>query len=160
VSFFLGIALDETLRAEVQRGLTLVQPGNPVAKWEPLEKTHLTLVFMGSELPDAETVAAVAKRHAPFELRLRGGGTFKERVLWIGLEGDLKALHALQAELMNALEVLDEHGEYTPHVTLARGKRLTAAPLQHFESPPFTVRAVTLFESARGAYHVRASFPL
>lgn len=160
MSFFLGIAFDDATRGEVQRALGLVQPGNPVAKWEPLEKTHLTLVFMGSEIPNADVVAAVAKRHAAFELRLKGGGTFRERVLWVGLEGQLKALHALQAELMSALEVLDEHGEYTPHITLARGKRLTAGPLQHFESPAFTVREVTLFESARGAYHVRGTFPL
>ncbi len=160
MSFFLGIAFDEVTRAEVQRGLDLAQPLNPGAKWERLEKTHVTLVFMGSVVPDAETVAGVAKRHAPFELRLKGGGTFRERVLWLGLDGQLKQLCALQAELMSALEVVDEHGGYTPHVTLARGTRLTAAPLLGFESPPFTVREVCLFESARGAYHVKGTFPL
>jgi 2'-5' RNA ligase len=76
------------------------------------------------------------------------------------MDGDVKALAALQAELMNALEVEDPHGGYTPHVTLARGKHLSAAALQDFASKPFDVREVTLFESTRGEYRVHRTFVL
>ena len=160
MSFFLGIAFDEPTRAAFAKGLELTKPHFPHAKWEKLDKAHLTLVFLASLIPDDELVAAVVKRHAPFQLTLKGGGTFKDRVLWLGVAGDLKPLAALQAELQNALEVTDEHEGYTPHVTLARGRRLGAAMLTGFESPPFPVTEVTLFESARGTYRVQRTWAL
>lgn len=160
MSFFLGIAFDEPTRAAFARALGLTKPHFPHAKWERVEKGHLTLVFLASLIPDDALVAEVVKRHAPFELRLRGGGTFRDRVLWLGVAGDLKPLSALQAELQNALEIVDEHEGYTPHVTLARGRKLSAAMLSSFESEPFRVSEVTLFESAKGQYLVKATYPL
>ena len=160
MSFFLGIAFDDDTRAAFTKALSLAMPHFPLAKWERPEKAHLTLVFLASLIPDDALVADVVKRHAPFTLSLKGGGTFRDRILWLGVGGELKPLQALQQELQNALEVKDEHEGYTPHVTLARGKRLTAAMLTTFESAPFAVNHVTLFESARGEYRLRATYPL
>ena len=158
MSFFLGIAFDEPTRAAVGRALQLAQPRFPHAKWARLEKAHLTLVFCASLIPDDALVREVVKRHPPFSLHLTGGGTFRGNVLWLGVGGDLPNLKRLQAELQNALEITDEHEGYTPHVTLARGKRLSPAMLTGFESEPFRVGEVSLFESARGEYRVLRTY--
>ncbi len=106
----------------------------PRAKWVKAENIHLTLSFLG-ELPEERVpevvlaLNAVASRHPPLRLHTAPGGSFgsrrKPRVLWIGLQGELELLRALQrdvAQAMTAFGVEEEHREYTPHLTLARAR--------------------------------------
>ncbi len=86
-------------------------------------------------------------------------------MLWLGVAGELDALHALHREA--ALELGDaEPRPYVPHVTLGRG-RVTGAfdeaakRLAGFSSARFEVRHLTLYDSAEGRFRVlhRAAFP-
>ncbi|MBK7861430.1 MAG: RNA 2',3'-cyclic phosphodiesterase [Archangiaceae bacterium] len=162
MSFFVGIAFDDATRADFERATGLAKAIEPRLKWVRPEKAHLTLVFCGDLRPDEMVIAAVAGRHSRFSLRLFGGGTFEQGVLWLGVDGELQPLHALQADLAAALGVKDEHGGYTPHVTLARVRRerLPVEALGGFEGAPFAVGSVVLFETHQGEYRPLAHCPL
>lgn len=134
-------------------------------RWTRPEQWHLTLAFLG-EVPDAdvpaltESLAAVVG-DAPISLRLAGGGCFGDRVLWVGLAGDVHALRTLAeaagAAARSAGVALEEDARYRPHLTLARaGKtradlRPAAAELAQVVGPAWDVTAVHLMHSRLGA---------
>ena len=137
-----------------------------VAKWERVEKMHLTLKFFGEIEPDrVEDINRVAARAAhralPCEIIIEGAGAFPARglprVLWLGVTdatGGLAQLHQhLEDECVEqgfAREVRAFH----PHLTLARlrapqGAR-TLAQLHAatgFEAIPFTVTELVVMQS-------------
>jgi len=114
-------------------------------------------------------VQQVAAKHAPFSLSLASAGTFGTRrapsVLWLGVEGAVEALAALQRDTAHALLFPDLKGvtadererPYSPHVTLARSKSdsgllAVAARLEGFRSLEFRVSHLTLYESRPERY--------
>ncbi len=132
VRTFIAIALPE----EVRRGLGRVQGelkrSHPPVRWVSPEKVHITLKFLG-EIPaeEVETVCQVAARvaasSAPFELEAARAGVFpnlrRPRVVWVGVQGDLPTLHALQARLERELAQVgfpEEARPFSPHLTLGR----------------------------------------
>lgn len=85
---FAALSIPDDVAAQV---LTLMK-GVPGAKWRPRENLHLTLRFFGeitepvAEDLDAELEAAT-RGLEPFELRLKGAGSFggaDPHALWIG----------------------------------------------------------------------------
>ncbi len=113
--------VQELSRARL-RGVRLVRP----------EGVHLTLKFLGDvQVAQVEAIASalarVARAHEPFLLELVGAGVFPERsaprVLWVGIEGDMEPLRALQRDVEAALETLgfarEERG-FKPHLTIGR----------------------------------------
>lgn len=169
MSIRLFAALD--LPEDVADRLLALQKGVPGAKWRPRENLHLTLRFFGElQEPAADDLdselAAAAEAHAPFELQLKGAGTFggaDPHSLWIGAR-DNPALSALAAACERAarrVKLKPEPHKFTPHVTLAY---LSGAPLDRvhgfaqrlglFETRPFLVESFGLYSS-----HVRKSAP-
>ncbi|MGC8958319.1 MAG: RNA 2',3'-cyclic phosphodiesterase [Chloroflexia bacterium] len=129
---FIAIELPE----EVRRGLARVQGelkrSHPPVRWVAPEKIHVTLKFLG-EIPaeQVEIVCQVTDRvaasAAPFELEAAGAGVFpnrrRPRVVWVGVQGDLPALHALQTGLERELAQAgfpEEERPFSPHLTLGR----------------------------------------
>ncbi|MFZ5446808.1 MAG: RNA 2',3'-cyclic phosphodiesterase [Myxococcota bacterium] len=171
MSVFLAIDLSAEVREQLA-GLIETHRASREAKWLRPDKLHLTLVFLGNPKPPRidelrPLIDRLALGRAPFSLRLRGAGVFVTRrapsVLWLGVEGDVATLRALQAEAAATLG--DEPREYAPHVTLGRahedgGFDGIRDALAHFESAPFAVRHLTLYESTHHQYHVlhRADF--
>ena len=115
-----------TLRdAGVTRGLRWVAP----------EKIHLTLRFLGDTTPAQrhtlhDQLSALAAHHAPFALTVAQLGCFpnlrRPSVIWLGVDGDEAALHALQAETERAAQAAGFDAEsraFSPHLTLARVDR-------------------------------------
>ena len=90
---FVGVQLDDASRAAsagVSEGL---QRTGFAAKYEPAEKLHVTLAFLGNVGPSqyeavAEALDRVANENAPFALTLDRIGAFphehKPRVIYIG----------------------------------------------------------------------------
>ena len=123
-------------------------------RWTAPENYHVTLAFLGMTpencLPQLFSFADRAFG-APFEVTVTGLGTFKNgAILWAGVE-KCAPLAALQKRLSLMLAENGypaEPGDYTPHITLARGARI-AAPLPSFEPVRFSVDHAALFESAR-----------
>ncbi|MDA0566640.1 RNA 2',3'-cyclic phosphodiesterase [Streptomonospora sp. S1-112] len=105
----------------------------PGLRWSSPDEWHVTLVFLGEVADDAvpgvaERLAAEAARHAPFQVAVRGAGTFpgdpaQASVLWAGLEGDVDELTLLADGLRRAARkagVRVDRRPYAPHLTLAR----------------------------------------
>ncbi|MER6052166.1 RNA 2',3'-cyclic phosphodiesterase [Streptomyces sp. NPDC001793] len=131
-------------------------------RWTGHDGWHFTLAFYG-EVPDEdlpelrERLARAAGRHAPYELRIAGGGRFGDRVVWAGADGDRPAMRHL-ADAAEAAGCrmglkMGEHRPYTPHLTLARSRTghldlvPYAAALADFAGSPWTVEEMALMRS-------------
>lgn len=120
-------------------------------RWVPEENLHITLAFYG-EVPDgaagdlAEEVAATAALHPPPRLHLRGAGSVRNRVLWLGVGGQTQSLAGFSQE------------PHRPHLTVARAGRRSAgvdlAPLVQvlsvYSGPSWQPDRIGLFASHLG----------
>lgn len=139
-------------------------------RWSPAETFHVTLAFAGDvdewRLDELlERTAEAAARRAPFETRVRGGGTFPvpdaARVLWAGLaldphggeQLDLLAAGARTAAATAGIEV--DGGRFRPHETVARSGRPVPMSdwvklLDAYDGPAWTADEVAVVASHLG----------
>lgn len=155
--------------AEIQAGLQARAPGDAV-RWVRPSNIHLTLKFYGdverARLPALRAMLAqAAQTSQPLALALGGLGCFPDakrpRVVWVGVEGELEALRALQRAVeagSHALGYPPEGRAFSPHLTLGRVserarpaavRRLTEALSQARPEAgaPFTLGALSLMQS-------------
>lgn len=139
-------------------------------RWTRPEQWHLTLAFFG-EVPDPDVPALTAALAGavgsdPMRLRLAGGGCFGDRVLWVGLAGDVHALRTVAESVAVAGREAGapvEDKPFRPHLTLARAGREradlrpAAAELAQVVGPMWDVASVQLVESRLGAGPGRSS---
>ena len=104
-------------------------------RWARPEGVHLTLKFLGDveedRIPDmVSVVQQITSQFRPLKLLTAGVGGFPRlesaRVLWLGVEGDLGRLGALQSQIAQQLEALGferERRRFVAHVTLGRARR-------------------------------------
>lgn len=127
---FIGIDLDNEIRAKLARFLEGVRGFAPDARWVRPESLHITLKFIGEQ--KEERVEAITERlrsveGAATEVRFSGYGFFPTakapRVFWIGIHAGPQL-----AELANNIDaavaelgVAREDRPFSPHLTLARG---------------------------------------
>src|SRR5216683_1634177 len=143
-------------------------------RWTDPSLLHVTLAFLG-EQPEERLEAlqgigaAAARASSPGHLTLGHAGSFGSRkaprVLWVGLDGDLAALDALQSHLDTRLRAASftlEDRPFSPHITLARRRDAARSgppegwPPQRLNTP-FEMDHLTLFQSRlspRGATYV------
>jgi 2'-5' RNA ligase len=117
--------------AEIRRQLEQSLPRDTV-RWTALDQIHLTLQFLGNVAqPDLATIEAslaqIAAVLRPFVVSAEGLGAFpsarQPRILWVGVNGDLAALRALQKSIAAITApwcAREEDREYLPHLTLGR----------------------------------------
>ena len=90
---------------------------------------HLTLVFLGSALTEAEVCAALAGvKGAPFKLYSDKAGVFRRSgadIHWLGLKSsaELAALHDKLNAALAEVGFAPEKRSFSPHITLAREVR-------------------------------------
>lgn len=180
---FVGVGLDEAVRAELARSLPLQTPAVeavPGLRWLAPRNWHLTLQFLGrvqdDALPAVQAACAEAARAcSPFAIELGGAGAFKSArratVLWIGVRAGHERLSALAEALCARTEPLGfarEQREFRSHLTVARLKapQDVQALLGSLRVPALAmpVAAFTLYRShvsSRGAeYESLARFAL
>ena len=137
-------------------------------RWVTATNIHLTLVFMGKvhmeDLePINETVANVCRRYRPFNLSLKGAGVFggrrNPRVLWVGVDGDIKRMSYFRDALQKRLRpfgIKEEKRKYKPHLTFGRFRKNTALNVRLEEllltyrtltSPVGTIGELSLYKS-------------
>jgi 2'-5' RNA ligase len=131
---FIGVALAPQMHRPVQKLLKELARKHWPVSWEPLEKLHFTLVFLGEvgegRLPELkQIVEASCARIKPFTLKVKGIGCFPDyfqpRIIWLGLKGDLTSLAALQKQLKAGLSgqgFPTDAKPFRPHITLGRIK--------------------------------------
>lgn len=185
---FVAIELPEEIRVELGRcQARLAQRLTASVRWVKPEGIHLTLKFLGNVQQHRvngieAALSQAAKGSAPLALALQSLGAFPNqrspRVIWVGLEGDLDALLALQEAVDRGLEAMGFRREarpFSPHLTLGRlregetalERRLWGEALA-LEAPPaavaFRAQDVSLMRSIltpQGAIYSRLGlFPL
>ncbi len=127
---FVAIELSDDIKAQLNRLKTNI----PTARWNKPFQMHITLRFIGADVPEAQVEpirAALADVSLkPFDLQLSGVGTFPKghrkppRVLWAGVKKQPQ-LHQLHHQVEAALEKVGfaaEDRAFSPHITLARFK--------------------------------------
>ncbi len=167
---------------EIADRLLPLMKGVPGAKWRPRENLHLTLRFF-DELtePVAEELDAALEEatrgHQPFELRLKGAGSFggaDPHALWIGAAESepLKQLAAACERAARRTKLKPADHKFMPHVTVAYLNGALLDRVQAFESrlglfetPPFLVQSFGLYssvtrKSAPSLYRLEAEYPL
>jgi 2'-5' RNA ligase len=167
--------------AAIQRELKKTVQGS--IAWVRPEGIHLTLKFFGNIAPEQAEVIVTEVRRAvsgtsPLSLRGRSLGVFPDlrrpRVIWLGLDGDVARLSAMQEKMEAGLETRGfarEERSFRAHLTLARikdGRGLVGLE-QALKNPRFQeaggfiVDKLTLFRSEltpKGAIYTRlATFP-
>jgi 2'-5' RNA ligase len=144
---FVAIPVPPPLQARLQE----MQQALLASSWElslsEPEDLHLTLHYLGATparvIDDLKReLGAVAHARRPFDLRCHGLGAFPDeeepRVLWAGVEdphGKLAELHQATLRVLNSYRLFKLHEQLTPHLTLARVRKLSSAwspePLRH-----------------------------
>ncbi|MGA7200323.1 MAG: RNA 2',3'-cyclic phosphodiesterase [Candidatus Cybelea sp.] len=155
---FVGIELTDAARASCAVASEGLQRTGFAAKFEPPEKLHVTLAFLGNVAANQyEAIAAaldgVAAQTAPFGLTLDRIGAFpherKPRVIYVGTreQGVFRGLaQAVRGSYAALGFAFDE--DPVAHVTIARVKD-PRAPLRSVEFAPIAleVGSLSLFES-------------
>ncbi|MEU9475600.1 RNA 2',3'-cyclic phosphodiesterase [Streptomyces sp. NPDC048191] len=118
------------LAVEVDRLRAL--PGADRLRWTGRPGWHFTLAFYGEVADDlvpglSDRLARAARRTAPFDLALSGGGQFGHgRALWTGAHGEVEALRLLADRAESAARKagvsMGEHRRYKAHLTVARSR--------------------------------------
>jgi len=137
------------LPADVREALGRLRGEDTAYRWVDPSLLHVTLAFLGQQPEESlETLrrvgTATTSTSSAGLLRLGKAGSFgpprAPRVLWIGLDGDVQALLALQARLATELRAAGfalEDRAFSPHITLAR-RREGARSGETLEWPPAT----------------------
>lgn len=130
-------------------------PPGPVLQALPrrTDREHVTLAFLGEvddPAPLRSGLERVAGLPAP-RLRLAGAGRFRGSAVWLGLAGDLAALHALHAavgEVVGEAGLRVDTGRWQPHLTVGRGR--LPPDLLAYEGPEAAWHEVALVQSRLG----------
>ena len=175
---FLGIAVDDAVRAHCGAVAARIEASGVRAKPVAAENYHLTLFFFGNVADERITeidaaTRTVASRHKPFTIVLDRVGAFpherKPRIIFLGSRGVDAAYRQLAKDIREScarLAFVTEGKDDVAHVTLARVPERTRAALPLLDVEPLSidVSAVTLFESlpydGRTRYEVRSAFTL
>ncbi|MFH1102713.1 MAG: RNA 2',3'-cyclic phosphodiesterase [Pseudomonadota bacterium] len=164
---FIAFELPEEIRRSIAALSDRLRSFHLKARWIRPESIHLTLKFLGridpAQLePVVHVMQDAVKGVAPFDLSAKGIGVFpgvnRPRVIWVGLSGRKEALIQIQGVLQDRLASIGYQKESRPfqgHLTLGRFKEqinpmeLSKAleALGSFESPPFVLDTITLFQS-------------
>ncbi len=174
----LFVALD--LPESVDMQLSWLGGGIHGARWEPAEKLHLTLRYLGEvDGGERKQVEAALERvdFESFPLAIRGVGHFpprgQPRSVWAGVDdaSQLDRLHHRIGHALDAIGIDGDRRKFAPHVTLARLRHSPEQEVAEFlarhallSTPPWTVDAFALYSSTRGPrgskYAIERVYPL
>jgi RNA 2',3'-cyclic 3'-phosphodiesterase len=175
---FVAVPLSGDATTAVTEVVERIRAGEPEGRgvrWVRLDGLHLTLRFLGptpeDRVPDlAAAVADVARDAEPFEITVRGAGSFpptgRPRTIWLDIRNGVEHLEALAARLDDRLAGSGWERERRPfraHLTLARADGVRAGPATvaaltaaaadlAIESP---IDRLILFESITGSGRAR-----
>jgi len=177
VRLFAAVPLPHEVRAHAAAALApLASTAPPELHLVDDERWHLTLAFFG-EVDERRVaslgtrLARVAARRPAMLLRVERAGRFGERVLWLGIGGDIAPLRDVARAVASAgrrsgLD-LDER-PYRPHLTVARARppadlRVLVSGLDGYRGPEWTPGHVELVHSRLGprpSYATLRTLPL
>lgn len=151
--------------ARVWETTAAVRTAHPMVRWLPINKLHLTLVFLGETDPSriealAAAVEGVAGAHQPFYVATgdAGGrvGGRRDGVAWLRLAEGGYEVAQLSLDVDDAIgsHTFDARNAPRPHLTLAR--RATQGAIDDLRTVSdriqlgWTVEQIVLFRSYTG----------
>jgi len=157
---FIAIETPPTIRAQISTIRDTLKGSGADVRWEPDEKLHATIKFLGSTneglLPEIVSyLRGVADRHSPPRVQYKGVGCFPDRrnprVIWVGiqdLDGEAAALHRAIEDVLLPLGFEKDDRKFHPHVTLGRvkGRHRIESLLESMESTTFESQPVLIHE--------------
>lgn len=172
---FAGLEVPE----EIAETLAMLRGGLPGARWIEPEDYHVTLRFIGDiDRASAEEIASMLVRinRKPFEVTVQGLASFggkKPRAVVASVQ-PTRPLLELQGELerlMQRLGLGPDARKFTPHITLARLRDVSAQDVAdylslrgYYPTKVFTASRFVLFSSRAstggGPYVVEDSYAL
>ena len=172
---FTGLELPETVAGE----LALMRGGVVGARWLEPEDYHITLRFVGDVDGDVardidETLSDIRRPKAPVRFEgLSWFGGDKPRAIVAKVKADpaLMDLQAEQERRLRRIGIEPETRKYTPHVTLARLRRVGQASVASYLAvrgalfaDSFAAERFVLYSAREGSgggpYVVEAAYPL
>ena len=160
------------LPEDVKSDLSYLSYGIPGVRWVVDDQLHLTVRFIGEvegDLFDDICDQLSCIRLEPFSFTLQSLGHFPPRgmpkVLWVGVNGTdgLLQLRTKVDSVLRRLDVSLESRKYSPHITLARLKKVPRSRLANFiaannlyKSREVEVTSFQLYSSvltSKGAIH-------
>lgn len=161
---FIALDIPEKSIADILKIRDEVAGSQISVKWEPKEKLHLTLKFLGDI--DSESIGNyskslenILKKYKPFELSFSEFGLFKRRqepkILWLGMK-DNEILSTLVGEIeMQFIEFgfPKEERIFKSHITLLRfrgyedSKKIVSLTEVKLPDIKFKSDSVTIYES-------------
>ena len=166
---FVALWPSEDAVERVDADLDPLRPRHPELRWQPPERWHLTLAFLGER--DLERTERTLDRvltdpRVAEPIRTRGAGHFGP-TLWLGVQHE-GWLTGLARDVQRGLHVTDR---FRAHVTVARGRgpagraivKAAADTLADHSGPSWIPYEVTLVASVTGPqprYTVQRSWPL
>ncbi len=182
---FLAFELNEEIKNIVSGTIREIKPLMPDIRWIRPENIHMTVVFMGDIDyscidPIDKAARNICKRYTPFQICLNGIGIFgtrrNPRVIWIGLDGDIREIDNLKNDFNKALKPLgikQENRPFKPHLTIGRFKKQHRGFLginrildkyKNLRTSKYTQKTLTMYKSElrhTGAVYTRIkSWPL
>lgn len=168
--FFVALPLPRTVQWAIATWAQQRKQEWPFAKWVHQADYHLTLHFLGFATEEQrkrinEALTALVQEVAPFQLAVKGIGTFgrpdQPRILWLGVKGEEERLLQLQSQVVERVSPLGfkpEDRPYHPHITVARKYRQSRFPYDQLAdlslSPeierPWSVNRVVLYQTHMG----------
>lgn len=180
---FIAIETPAEIKAQIAVLQEKLQNSNADVRWEPAEKLHTTLEFLGDVKTDllpeiVSYLERACRQYSCLELKYTGTGYFPDRrhpkVVWAGVQGLLGNITNLQKTIHDGTSQLTSQpdgNKFHPHVTLGRVRTirnlnslLTIMESTTFESQPVKIPEVVLVRSELhpdgSRYSVLGRFPL
>ena len=137
---FVAVELDDATRAFAARTVERLQALGATGRYEPLEKLHVTVAFLGAvdpaKLDDiTKTLQASTTACSPFAVRFDRVGVFpserRPRVLWIGPAQESASFTACANAVRTAYERIGFSFDHDPraHITICRPSMVPAGAL-------------------------------
>lgn len=133
---FIAVDISPAIRSQAQKAVKPLQNAFPDVKWVDDENFHVTLKFLGPNVPTTELhllIAAIeraCKGVEQFDLVFEGLGAFPDssnpRSIWIGVTDGIDEIRNLAARIDKELEALGypvEGREFRPHLTIGRSRK-------------------------------------
>ena len=131
---FISIPIPNEVRTKKNMLYSTLENSPSKINWVKNEQLHLTIKFLGhtpeslfNEIKDG--LCNIVSSITPFDLIIDKTGCFpvpeRPRVLWLGIDGNIKTLTNLFVKIENKMDQLGfsrDEQDYFPHVTLARVK--------------------------------------
>jgi RNA 2',3'-cyclic 3'-phosphodiesterase len=129
---FAALEIPNEIKNKIVNFRKSIISGKDDFRWEPAEKIHLTLKFIGdvddSKVPDIINAISFVENYQSFNFNLTRFGFFfnnnKPKILWIGLSEN-ERLSSLVDDLnskLSRLSILAEKRKFKSHLTILRIK--------------------------------------